>query len=267
MRHWLGAAGLLAVALLGQVANAQPTGDAFQSRIANFERQLQQFQRDQRLRINPDIPVDQRALLDYGGYFTFNFVAIDDIGQDTHILRQYDLVGYARLNIDNAHEFFLRARTTYRDFNNNQSFDGEGDETIWPTVEEAYYRFDLARFLSAYKDKDIGNNNLTVQVGRQFVYWANGLVLAEYLDGGLVELTAGKLTAQLMAGVTIHDTVDIDSSRPQFDDRTERAFYGGMLSAQLGKHRPFVYGLVQRDWNDNVPFVVNGNATNFHYDS
>ena len=144
MRHWLGAAGLLAVALLGQVANAQPSGDAFQSRIANFERQLQQFQRDQRLRINPDIPVDQRALLDYGGYFTFSMFAIDDIAQDTHVLRQYDLVGYARLNIDNAHEFFLRARTTYRDFNNNQSFDGEGDETIWPTVEEAYYRFDLA---------------------------------------------------------------------------------------------------------------------------
>ena len=41
-----------------------------------------------------------------------------------------------------------RARTSYRDFNNNQSFDGEGDETIWPTVEQAYYRFDLARYLA-----------------------------------------------------------------------------------------------------------------------
>ena len=62
--------------------------------------------RPERLRINPDIPADQRALLDYGGYFTFNFFSIDDIQQKTHILRQYDLVAYARLNIDNVHEFF-----------------------------------------------------------------------------------------------------------------------------------------------------------------
>lgn len=267
MRHWLGAMGLLAVAFLGQVANAQPTGDAFATRVAAFERQLQQFQRDQRLRVNPDIPVDQRALLDYGGYFTFNFFAIDDIGQATHILRQYDLVGYARLNIDNAHEFFLRARTTYRDFNNNQSFDNEGDDTTWPTVEQAYYRFDLARYLSAYKDKNIGNNNVTLQVGRQFVYWANGLILAEYLDGGLAEVTVGNLSLQLMAGVTIDDTVDIDSSRPRFDDHTERGFYGGIFSAQLGKHRPFVYGLVQRDWNDDRSLVVGSSTTNFDYDS
>src|SRR5687767_1972144 len=105
MRHWLGAAGLLAVALGGQVARAQTS-------VERFERQLQQIQRDQRLRINPDIPADQRALLDYGGYFTFNFFSIDDIEQKTHILRQYDLVAYGRLNIDNVHEFFLRARTS-----------------------------------------------------------------------------------------------------------------------------------------------------------
>jgi hypothetical protein len=259
MRHWLWAAGIFAVALAGQLARAQTS-------VERFERQLQQIQQDTRLRVNPDIPADQRALLDYGGYFTFNFFAIDDIQQDTHILRQYDLVGYARLNIDNVHEFYLRARTTYRDFNNNQSFDGEGDETIWPTVEQAYYRFDLARYLSAYKNKTT-KNDLTLQVGRQFVNWGNGLVLAEYLDGGIAELTVGNLALQLMAGVTTHDTVDIDSSRPQFDDRTERGFYGGILSAQLGKHRPFIYGLVQRDWNDDVPLVVGSNTTNFDYNS
>jgi hypothetical protein len=259
MRYWFGAAGLL-ILVVGQVAQAQTS-------VERFERQLQQIQRDQRLHINPDIPADQRALVDYGGYFTFNFFAIDDIAQNTHILRQYDLVGYARVNFDNAHEFFLRARTTYRDFNNNQSFDNEGDDITWPTVEQAYYRFDLARYLSAYKDKNIGNNNVTLQVGRQFVYWANGLVLAEYLDGGLAEVTVGNLSLQLMAGVTTHDTVDIDSSRPQFDDRTERGFYGGILSAQVGKHRPFVYGLVQRDWNDDVPLTVGSNTTNFDYDS
>src|SRR4051812_25718712 len=177
MRHWLGGAGFIAVMLWGQLALAQTS-------VERFERQLQQIQQDTRLRINPDIPADQRALLDYGGYFTFNFFAIDDIEQNTHLLRQYDLVGYANINIDNIHQFYLRARTSYRDFNNNQSFDGEGDETIWPTIEQAFYKFDLAHYLSGYKNIDT-RNNLTLQAGRQFVYWANGLVMAETLDGGL----------------------------------------------------------------------------------
>src|SRR3954462_3211418 len=106
MRHRLLAAALLAIAAGATTLRAQTS-------VERFERQLQQIQNDTRLRINPDVPADQRALLDYGGYFTFNFFAIDDIQQDTHILRQYDLVGYGRLNIDNVHEFYLRARTSY----------------------------------------------------------------------------------------------------------------------------------------------------------
>src|SRR5215212_173635 len=152
MRHRVWAALLLAVA-----AGATPLL-AQQTSVDRFERQLQQMQRETRLRVNPDVPADQRALLDYGGYFTFNFFAIDDIEQNTHILRQYDLVGYARLNIDNVHEFYLRARTSYRDFNDNQSFDGKGDEMIWPTIEQAFYKFDLARYLSAYKNTEMKNN-------------------------------------------------------------------------------------------------------------
>ena len=39
-----------------------------------------------------------------------------------------------------------------------------------------------------------------------------------------------------------------------------------MLSV-LGKHKPFFYGLVQRDWNNDVPLVVGSVTTNFDYDS
>jgi hypothetical protein len=262
MRHRLLTAALLAVAAsagVAQVAKAQTS-------IERFERQLQQIQRDTRMRINPDVPVDQRTLLDYGGYFTFSFFAIDDIEQNTHILRQYDLVGYARINIDNVHEFHLRARTSFRDFGNNDSFDGQGDEMLWPTVEQAYYRFDLARYLAAYKNQTI-QNNLTVTLGRQFIYWANGMVLAEYLDGGLAEVTLGSISLQLLGGQTIHDTIDIDATRPEFDEKTQRLFYGGMATVQVGKHRPFVYGLVQRDRNDDEVLVIGQSRTRFDYNS
>src|SRR4051794_12283129 len=99
MRYRVWAAFLLAVA-----AGAAPL--LAQTSVERFERQLQQMQHDTRLRVNPEVPAGQRALLDYGGYFTFNFFAIDDIEQKTHLLRQYDLVGYANLNIDNVHQFY-----------------------------------------------------------------------------------------------------------------------------------------------------------------
>jgi hypothetical protein len=257
---------LSAAAIFGLGALLAPSRSHAQTSLERFERQLEQIQRQTRLQVNPDVPVGQRTYLDYGGFLTFNFFAIDDLEQHTHILRQTDLVGYARLNIDGAHEFFLRARTSHRDFNTGDDFDGDGDETIWPTVEQAYYRFDLARHLSAYHGRAASPNNLTAQVGRNFVYWANGLVLAETLDGGLVNLTLGNFEAQFLGGVTAHDTVDIDSSRPRFDQNTSRGFFGAMASYQLGKHRPFVYGLVQRDYNDDK-YRLRQPPTEFEYDS
>src|SRR5688572_14554256 len=150
MRHRFLAASLVALAAAAGTARGQTS-------VERFERQLQQIQQDTRLRINPDVPADQRALYDVGGYFTFNFFSIDDIEQNTHILRQYDLVGYARVNIDNVHEFYLRARTSYRDFDEGDSFDGSGDEMIWPTIEQAYYRFDLGRYMAAYRNRPLKN--------------------------------------------------------------------------------------------------------------
>ena len=261
MKHTLSvilpAAALLAA---GNVASAQ-------TQVERFQRQLEQIQREQRVLVNPDVPPGQRALLDYGGYLSFNFFAIDDTQQHTHILRQYDLVGYGRLNIDNAHELFLRARTGYRDWNHGDDFDGDGDESIVPTVEQAFYRFDLARYLGAYKGKDIGRNNVVFQGGRQFIYWGNGLVFADRLDGGLVDLTFGDATLELIGGATPNDNVDIDSSRPDFDQDTQRNFYGGMLSYQLGKHRPYVYFLAQEDKNEDEWLRTPNSVTRFRYDS
>lgn len=262
MKHTLSvilpAAALLAV---GTVASAQ-------TQVQRFERQLEQIQREQRVLANPEVPPEQRALFDYGGYFSFNFFAIDDTQQHTHILRQYDLVAYGRLNIDNAHELFLRARTGYRDWNSGDDFDGDGDESIVPTIEQGYYRFDLARYLGAYKGKDIGRNNLIFQGGRQFIYWGNGLVFADRLDGGVVDFTFGDATLEIIGGATPNDNVDIDSSRPDFDQDTQRNFYGGMLSYQVRKHRPFVYFLAQEDKNEDEWLRTPGDiVTRFRYDS
>ena len=74
-----------------------------QAGFDRFERQLEQIQRETRQKIDADVPIDQRVLIDYGGYFTFNFLVTDDTDQKTHVLRQYDVIGYARDGDDAAH--------------------------------------------------------------------------------------------------------------------------------------------------------------------
>jgi hypothetical protein len=240
-----------------------------QTNVERFERQLEQIQRQTRVVARPEIPAGQRALVDYGGFLAFNFLAADDEQQNTHILREYDLVGYFRLNIDNVHEIFVRGQTGYRDFNSGQSFDGEGDESV-SHLDQAYYRFDLARYLGAYRNTAT-DKNLILQGGRQFVYWANGLVLSDTVDGILTDIDLGPVDVQLLASVTARDTVDFDSSRPDFDHDTLRGFFGGQVSAQLGRHRPFIYALVQRDYNENEQLIVANTVpdtvTSFDYNS
>ena len=209
-------------------------------------RDLQELQLDTRLRANTAIPAGQRFLFDYGGFVQFNYLALDDPEGEHHVLRESDFIPYARLNIDGVHEFFARGRIGWRDFNDGDSFDGRGDEPVDGDLDRGYYRFDLQRAQAAYGGGSPGDFKLVVQGGRDLVYWANGLVLGQVLDGFIVTAGNDRVTLEAVAGVTPIRTVDFDPSRPNFDHNTRRGFFGGMLSLDAGDHRPFVYGLSRR---------------------
>ncbi len=241
-----------------------------QSGVDKFARQLQMIQQQTRDRVNPDVPAEQRARIDYGGYFSSSFLAVDDTQQSTHLLYQPDLITYFRLNFDGAHEVFFRARASARIFEGGDSFDTHGN-TQMAVVEQAYYRFNLARF-QATQGKKPGSDDFTITGGRQFVLWANGLILGQYIDGITSEITLGNVELSLLAGVTVGQlTIDFDNSRRSFDDDTHRGFYGGMVSTQIGNHKPFVYGMIQRDYNNDDTMVVgtgpNSLKTDFEYNS
>jgi hypothetical protein len=238
-----------------------------QSELQRFERQMEQVRRDTTLGPeDTDVPPEQRALIDYGAFVSFNYLSLDDPRLDNHVLRQYDFFPYVRFNLDGASELFLRGRVGWRDFNEGDSFDGRGDERIDPDLDVGYLKLDLTRLLAG--DRDIGDANLTVKLGRDYVYWANGLTLSQVLDGVMVDATWRGWGVGLIGGVTPVRTVDIDSSRPDFDHHTEREFYGAILSKQLGRHRPFVYALKQNDSNDGNNLSTEGGVnTRFGYDS
>jgi hypothetical protein len=239
-----------------------------QEELGRFQKQLEQLHRDQYLRIDQSIPPQRRALVDYGAFLSFSYLSLDDQNNDNHVLRQTDLIGYARVNIDNVSEIYVRGRTGYQDFNDQDSFDGQGDEKIDPDFDIAYYRFDLRRALQAYQGHD-PDGDLTIEAGRDLVYWGNGLVMSERIDGIIARLQTPLADFDVIAGVTPVRTVDFDTSRPNFDHNTRRGLYGAQVSRQFGKHRPFAYGLIQRDYNKDDTFDITAPPvhTRYRYDS
>ena len=238
---------------------------------SDFQRQLNQFQYNSRVHANDQIPADQRVFVDYGAYITFNYLSVDDPTNDNHGLRETDLVAYGQLNLDNVQQLFVRGRMSIRDYNAGDSFGGGVQGTgQHSTVEQAYYRFDLQKYLAAYKGVST-NDDASVQLGRQSIIWGNGLSFNQDIDGGVLDLIKGPIAFEGVAGVSVPDTIDFDTSRPGFNDRTTRGFFGALLSAQVDKNHPYAYFLSERDFNSSRPFVIDtGGAsltTNFDYNS
>lgn len=252
----------LAAVLVASALSARAMG---QSSVDDINRRLDQIQRETRLLASPELPVEDRALVDYGAFLTLSYFSTDTSDGENVALRQYDLNMFARVNIDGAHEFYSRGRLQYRDYNpgDESAYDDDGLQGF---VEEAYYKFDLARHLAAYQGVST-TNNVTVIAGRQFVDWASSLVLSQYLDGGRAVANIGPVGFELLAGVTTYGTTDFDLSRPDYAMSTYRGFYGGMVSYQVEQHRPYAYVLFQRDYNKDRTVEIAGATAEFDYNS
>jgi len=273
---WAGLTMLIVMGMSGVTASAQTPNDAELTR--RIEQQLQRTAFDYTLKVNPELSIGERAMIDVGMLASIGFLAVDDDDQSTRILRQYDLQTYGYLNIDGVHEFFGRARFTYRDFNSGDSFEGNGDHWVYPLYDRLWYRFDLRRAIEAYEGR-YSPNNLRLQVGRQYVQWGSGLMFADELYAAVVDLEVGNLfDFRFLAGTTPSSTViDFDSSRPSFDGDTERLFVGAeMAVTAFENHRPYISVLSQRDDNDEdfavlafqfVPGFPTPIPTRFEYDS
>src|SRR5690242_12647110 len=92
----------LALPLRGQVQSA--------AALEGFNRQLELIQRQTDARAASGVPAEKRALIDYGGYLSFDYFSIDDSNLQNHGVRQYQAIGYARFNLDAAQEAYIRAR-------------------------------------------------------------------------------------------------------------------------------------------------------------
>ena len=244
-----------------------------QSDLERFERQLEQIQRDTRLRVDQRIPAEQRTLFDYGGYLSLQYLSLDDQNGDNHGLRQYDIVGYAHLNLDGVHEFYGSLRGTYRDFNPGDPFttsDGVGgagtEGSGWRgDLDRAYYRFDLQRYKAAYSGQKI-DYNVTFTGGRQLVYWANGLTLSQVLDAALLDVDLGAVQLQFLAGLTPAPHRRLRLLPPALRrQHVPRLLRRPGAARGVGTHKPYAYALFQQDYNHDYTSTLGIITTKFEY--
>lgn len=241
--------------------------------VERFERAMREAERDYLLLSNPTMTLGERVRVDYGATLSFNFFAIDDRDQETHILRQTDAMFYGNLSIDGVHEFHGRVRYTYLDFNAGDDFDGLGDTYVYPIADRWWYKFDLARDIET-SSGERPDYNFTVKAGRQFVEWGSGLVYSDDLYAVRPAVEAFGFELEGLFGTTPESTViDFDSSRNDFDEETDRRFIGGLLAYEgFVNHRPYLFALHQSDHNDNdvENIALPGGTvvpTGFEYDS
>lgn len=249
--------------LVGGLCAASATTLFAQDNLERFQRELDQIQRDTRIVADESVPMDQRALIDYGAYVDALFVAFPKYDED-RILQQYEAVAFGRVNLDGAQEFFIRGRYDNRVFSDDSRISGEPDEEN--QVDRLYYHFDLKRWLATTNGSQIGGN-VSATVGRQLVNWGNGLTLSQQIDGAVIDTSVGNANAEFLGGRSYYEQADIDPYRPDYIDNEDRMFFGTMVDYQFPKHRPYLYFLHQQDENGNPGLVTGPIATRFHYDS
>lgn len=257
-------AAMLLIGLAGRAVQAQD------ATTRQLERAIRSADQSWRLMVDPNLSVAERSQFDVGGSFSFFFLNLNDSTGNHRRLLQPEFQLYGRASIDGVHDFFVRSRFQYRDFSPGDSFDGRGDMWTTPFLDRYVYEFDAARASAAYRGQK-QNWNINLRLGRQFVDWAQGLVLSENLYAVRPTLTFGRWSLEALAGVTPADrsVTDWDSSRAGFNHDTKRGYFGANLVYTFpNASRVFAYFLHQQDFNDEDDARVNiGVPIDFNYDS
>ncbi len=248
-----------------------------QSEERRIERAVRQADTDYRLRVDPTLGLTERSVIDVGGFASLTGVWLDDSSDNSRRLFQPEVTLYGRAVFDGAHTVFTRARGRYRAFSEGDSFDGEGDSWDEPIVDRWWYEFNLANAIAADSGRRI-NGNFTLRAGRQFVDWGAGLALSEQLyavrpnvEFGLGE-NGGTLGIDGLIGITPGDegVTDFDASRDDFNEQTERSFFGAMLRYTFpSSHEVYAYALYMGDNNggDRPRATIVPEPVEFDYES
>ena len=230
----------LLVFLSAATGQAQQTADSFLTRQRAIEEQVRQD-------LNRELPIDQKADFDWGGWYSYYLFLYDDGIKSSRTFRQNDLRLWSSLSLDQGtHQFYVRGKLQHLDFNSGDSYDGNDNDWVGPNLDRGFYQFDLQRALQAYQHERIPWN-FKAKVGRDFVEFGTGYALSMPLDHVLLTMEVENLEVIGLMGTTIRSMANLDRSHPDAG-HSDRNFWGTQISYKgLQKHRPFVYAF----WNED----------------
>ena len=76
-----------------------------------------------------------------------------------------------------------------------------------------------------------------------------------------------QVVVDLLAAVTVKETIDFDNTRPDFDHNTHRGYYGARVTLPVGQQNPYAYFLLERDYNRPEAPDTHVIPTRYDYDS
>jgi len=227
------AAGVLLPALAAS-AQVRQTG------VDIYEEQL-------RVRLDQQVPTAREVGLDYGGWFNFAVFDYDDAAAArTRTLRQFQLRGWASVNVQGVHRGYVRGLLAWDDWKgHDNTIAGRGD-TFDDELERAWYLFDFGQLLFNQTGQQ-PPVAFKVKVGRDFATIGTAFVLAIPLDMVQFNIDTANWRFMTLLGKTKKDTNNIDDSA-RVAHHMDRCFFGAELAYRgLDNHEPFVYFLTQQD--------------------
>jgi hypothetical protein len=238
-------------------AQAQPRPEAFLSQQRRIEDEV-------RAALDRDLPADRKFDLDWGGWYGFNLFLYDDGIESSRTYRRHDLRLWGSMSLDRgAHQFYVRGKLQFEDFNTGDSFDGNDNDWVGPNLDRGFYQFDLRRAMQAYRKQHI-DWNLNLKVGRDLVELGTGYALSLPLDHVMLKLELGDWEIAGLAATAPGSTDNIDLSHPN-SGNSERNFWGTQITYNgFEKHKPFAYTFWNEDQLTERPIEF---RQNFDYDT
>ncbi|MBE3123645.1 MAG: alginate export family protein [Planctomycetes bacterium] len=247
MRHigWLVLAGLAVGLAAAAEAAAPPRPEEV------FQRDLF-LERDIRDRLDRSVPSEQKALIEWGGFFMPSYTFYDDIDKGHAHVTQQDLRLWTQIQFDEVHRVFARMRMNYTDYAAGDAHGFRQHDLDGPGLEIGYYELNLSAAAEKY-----GGQKWPFRVigrgGRQYIEVGRGIALGMILDAGLFEIEAKDFTFKGFAGRSIESDDNIDRSAPGYS-RSRRTVYGGEFRyTAIDRHEPYAFFVFQRDWSEEKP--------------
>lgn len=241
-----------------------PTPARAQPRSEQFLLQQRAIEEQVRSELNTALPADRETDIDWGGWYSFYLFLYDDGLNSSRTFRQNDLRLWTSASFhQGAHQFYVRGKLQYQDFNSGDSFSGDDNDWVGPNLDRGFYQFDLKRAMQFYRQERI-DWNLNLKGGRDYVQFGTGYALSTPLDHVLATLELGDWRVQGLAGAAIGSTDNIDASHPD-NSNSDRNFWGAqVVYTGFEKHKPFVYWFLNEDQLREKPISL---FQNWDYDS